>query len=118
MGEETEEKVLVLPGFATFGPFQQVLACAPRARSATLAVHCESNQRGMLMPTTLEKSNPCLESDLPETVKNFVHENVQAMGKKELKAWRRESKKIMKEATRRAHADAPLVGQKTQQSAR
>jgi hypothetical protein len=94
-----------------------VLACARRARNATLAVHCESNYRGMLMPTTLEKSNPCLESDLPETVKNFVHENVQAMGKKELKAWRRESKKIMK-ATRRAHADAPLVEQKTHQSAR
>jgi hypothetical protein len=69
------------------------------------------------MATTLEKTTSCPDSDLPETVKKFVHENVQSMGKKELKAWQRESKRIMREATRHADDDVPLVERKTQQPA-
>ncbi len=67
------------------------------------------------MATTLEKATSCPECDLPEVVERFVHENVQSMGQKELKAWRRESKRIMKEATRRADDGVPLAEQKTQQ---
>jgi hypothetical protein len=78
----------------------------PRASGgATLAIHGESKKvlRGIQMAITLEKATQekatsCPESDLPETIIEFVHKGIQQMSEKELRAWKKRSEKIMRKA--------------------
>ena len=52
------------------------------------------------MPTTLEKPISTSADDIPQALKDFVHENIQLMDEKQLRAWKRESEKIMRQAKR------------------
>lgn len=50
------------------------------------------------MPSIAEKPIPASTQsrDLPESIKNFVHESVQSMGKKRLRTWKKKSSEIMR----------------------
>lgn len=66
------------------------------------------------MTVTLEKSASTSNKGLPAEVEDFVHKSIQSMDEKQLRAWKRESKKIMKKARRRVAAevgDAAVAGE-------
>jgi len=69
------------------------------------------------MTTTLEKPVSTSAGDIPEALKDFVHQSVQSMDEKQLRAWKRESKKIMRKAKRRAAAAARTAAHGKQKSA-
>jgi hypothetical protein len=54
------------------------------------------------MTTILEK--PVSTSDLPKALTDFVHNSVQSMDKKKLRAWKHKSEQIMSEAKAKASA--------------
>lgn len=56
------------------------------------------------MTTLIEKTAPASRSGLPKALEEFVHDSIQSMNKKELRALKRDSAKIMRKAKRGSDA--------------
>ncbi len=50
----------------------------------------------------MEKPISTSTGDIPEALKDFVHQSVQSMDEKKLRTWKRDSNKIIRKAKRRA----------------
>jgi hypothetical protein len=61
------------------------------------------------MTTTLEKPISTSTEYLPQAIVDFVHESIQSMDEKQLRAWKRESAKIMRKAKHQVAAASPAT---------
>jgi hypothetical protein len=60
----------------------------------------------------LERANSASKDALPDVVREFVHESIQRMSEKELRAWKKKSAKLMRKAknaaAKRQHSSTPV----------
>lgn len=68
------------------------------------------------MTTTLEKPVSTSKDELPSAVTDFVHKGIEAKTAKQLRAWKRESEKIMKNARLREAVGEQNAARKTRQA--